>query len=49
MAGCIEKNGLNLGDLFAVNFAETLVKSMFLCTFDAYKNSKCQQILQQRH
>jgi len=48
MPGCIEKSGLNSVDLFSDKFAKTIVKSMFLRTFDVCKNSKCQQILQQK-
>ena len=42
---CVEKSGLNLFDLFA----ETIVNSMFMCIFDAWKGSKYQQILRQKH
>jgi hypothetical protein len=46
---CVGKSGLNLGDLFVVKFAETLVNSGFVCIFDAWKGSKYQQILRQKH
>jgi hypothetical protein len=49
MAICVEKSGLNLGDLFTVKFAETLVNSMFMRTFDACKDSKYHEISQQKH
>ena len=49
MAICVGKSGLNLDDLFAVKFTETLVNSGFMCIFDACKGSNYQQILQQKH
>jgi hypothetical protein len=45
MVICDEKSGLSLDDLFAFLFTETLVNSVFLCIFDAWKGSKYQQIL----
>jgi len=49
MVICVEKSDLNLDNLFAFIFAETLVNSMFMCIFDAWKGSKYQKILQQKH
>jgi hypothetical protein len=42
---CVEKNDLNLFNLFAFLFAETIVNSDVMCIFDAWKCSKYQQIL----
>ena len=42
---CVEKSDLNLFDLFSFLFAETIVNSEFMCIFDAWKDSKYQQIL----
>jgi hypothetical protein len=49
MGICVEKDDLNLDNLFAFIFAETLVNSEFMCTFDAWKGSKDQQISQQKY
>ena len=46
---CVEKSVLNSDDLFAFIFAKTFVNSGFMCIFDACKDSKYQQILQQNH
>lgn len=35
MATCVGKSGLNLDNLFAFIFTETLVNSGFMCIFDA--------------
>jgi len=35
MSGCVERSGLNLGDLFTVIFAEILVNSGFMCIFNS--------------
>jgi hypothetical protein len=45
MVICVEKSDLNLDNLFAFIFAETLVNSMFMCIFDAWKYNIYQQIL----
>ena len=49
MVICVEKSDLNLGNLFSFIFVETLVNSGFMCIFDAWKGSKYQKILQQKH
>ena len=49
MVICVERSGLNLGDLFAIKFAQTLVNSGFMCIFDSWKGNKNQQILPQKH
>ena len=46
---CDEKSDSNSDDLFANIFTETLVNTGFLCIFDAWKGSKNQQNLQQKH
>ena len=45
---CVEKSDLNLFDLFAFLFAKTIVNSDVMCIFDAWKDSKYQQILQKK-
>jgi hypothetical protein len=49
MGICDEKSDLNLCNLFAFIFAETLVNSGLLCIFDAWKGGKNKQILLQKH
>ena len=49
MVICVEKSDLNLGNLFAFIFSEALVNSGFMSIFDAWKGSKYQQILPQKH
>ena len=49
MVICVGKSDLNLGNLFAFIFAETIVNSGFMCIFDAWNGSKYQQILRQKH
>jgi hypothetical protein len=44
MVICDEKSGLSLDDLFAVLFTETLINSVFMRIFDAWKGSKYQQV-----
>jgi hypothetical protein len=46
---CVEKSDISSGELFVLKLAKTLVKSMFLRTFDVCKGSKYQQILQQKN
>jgi hypothetical protein len=49
MVICVEKSDFNLDNLFAFIFVKTIVNPVVMCIFDAWKGSKYQQILPQKH